>query len=433
MRFLPLILALSLAFPVASDTHEDINKTPDISGLPSKTNNEVEVLHWWTSGGEALAVNALKDMMKEKGHKWKDFAVAGRAGESAINTLRTRALSGNPPDVAQIKGPEIQEWGELGFLVNIDDVAEEQRWNELVPARVSDYLKVDGHYVAAPFNIHRVNWLWANPDVFAQAGAELPQSMDEFFIAAEKIKAAGFIPLALGSEAWQETTLFESIALAIMGTDDFRKAFSEHNSDLLTGEKMRETLLTLRRMKQYTDADSPGRNWSDTTSLVIEGKAAMQMMGDWAKGEFLAANKVSGKDFVCIPAPGTANQFSFNIDSFVFFKSSDPQQTASQKELAKLILEPDFQEEFNLSKGSIPVRVDINMTRFDPCAQDAMQAFLRAAATDNLVASLSHNMAIGRASQVALFDVISRYYNDDEVNIDETMRHIRAAVLADKL
>ncbi|MDD1793066.1 ABC transporter substrate-binding protein [Enterovibrio sp. ZSDZ42] len=427
MNIVSILLSLSLSVPVfaiAADTQSTSENT---------NGSEIEVLHWWTSGGEALAVKELKDMMKEQGHNWKDFAVPGRAGASAINTLRIRTLSGNPPDVAQIKGPEIQEWGAQGFLTNIDDVAEQQSWSELLPRRVSDYLKVDGHYVAVPFNIHRVNWLWANRKVFEEVGAALPQTLDEFFVAAEKIKAAGYIPLALGNEAWQEATLFESIALAIMGTDDFRRAFSEHNSELLTGSKMRETLLTLRRMKQYTDANSPGRSWSDTTSLVIEGKAAMQIMGDWAKGEFLAADKIAGKDFVCLPAPGTANQFSFNIDSFVFFNKDNPQTIASQKELATLILDPEFQREFNQNKGSIPVRVDIDMQNFDDCAQDAMQAFLRAAATDNLVASLSHNMAIGRASQIALFDVISRFYNNDNVDIDETLRHVRAAVLADKL
>ncbi|MDD1780881.1 ABC transporter substrate-binding protein [Enterovibrio sp. ZSDZ35] len=416
MKLRTFLLSLSIALPVfASD------------------NQELEVLHWWTSGGEAAAVDSLKQKMKEEGRPWKDFAVAGLAGESATNTLRIRALSGNPPDVAQIKGPEIQEWGKAGFLTNLDDIALEQQWSRLVPTRVADYLKVNDHYVAVPFNIHRVNWLWANPEIFIKSGAKLPETLDDFFVAADKIKTAGYIPLALGNEPWQETTLFESIALAVMGSDQFRQAFIEGNSDALSSDKLRESLEIFRRMKQYTDADAPGRNWSDTTALVIEGKAAMQMMGDWAKGEFIAANKQEGKDYVCIPAPGTANQFSFNVDSFVFFKNGDPETIKSQKALATLILEPEFQKEFNLTKGSIPVRIDMDMQGFDGCAKQSMEAFLRTAATDNLVASLSHNMAIGRASQIALFDVISRFFENEDVDINDTMRHIRAAVLADKL
>ena len=44
----------------------------------------------------------------------------------------------------------------------------------------------------------------------------------------------------------------------------------------------------------------PGRNWNDATAMVITGKAGVQMMGDWAKGEFLAANQTAGKEFGCV-------------------------------------------------------------------------------------------------------------------------------------
>lgn len=395
--------------------------------------NSLEVLHWWTSGSEARALSSLKDKMQLNGHHWQDFAVYGLAGESAINTLRIRTLSGNPPNVAQIKGPEIQTWGNAGFLTSLNDLAAEQQWDRVIPSHIASFLKVDDHYVAVPFNIHRVNWLWANPKIFEQANATLPRTLDDFFVAAEKIKTAGFIALALGNEPWQKATLFEAVALAIMGSADFKKAFIDGDSMLLSGQKMRDTLTAFRQMKQYTDPKSLGRNWNQTTALVINDEAAMQIMGDWAKGEFLAANKIENIDYICIPAPGTANQFSFNVDSFVFFKSQDPDITLSQKALATNILDPTFQQEFNLNKGSIPVRVDLEMTNFDGCAKSAMNAFLRAAATDNLVPSLSHNMAVGRASQIALFDVIARFFNNDDITIDDSIRHIRAAVLADKL
>ena len=83
---------------------------------------EVEVLHWWTSGGEAKAAAALKQMMEDQGHTWKDFAVAGGGGEAAMTVLKTRAVSGNPPAAAQIKGLDIQEWAKLGFLTSLDDM-----------------------------------------------------------------------------------------------------------------------------------------------------------------------------------------------------------------------------------------------------------------------------------------------------------------------
>ena len=71
---------------------------------------DVEVLHWWTSGGEAKAAAELKSSMQKKGHTWKDFAVAGGGGDAAMTVLKSRVVSGNAPAAAQIKGPSIQEW-----------------------------------------------------------------------------------------------------------------------------------------------------------------------------------------------------------------------------------------------------------------------------------------------------------------------------------
>ena len=125
---------------------------------------EVEVLHYWTSGGEAKAASALKATLQAKGHSWKDFAVAGGGGDSAMTVLKSRVVSGNAPAAAQIKGPSIQEWGAEGVLANLDDVAKANNWDALLPKVVSDVMKYKGNYVAVPVNVHRVNWLWANPE-----------------------------------------------------------------------------------------------------------------------------------------------------------------------------------------------------------------------------------------------------------------------------
>ena len=141
---------------------------------------EVEVLHWWTSGGEAKAAAELKATMQSKGHTWKDFAVAGGGGENAMTVLKSRVVSGNPPTAAQIKGPTIQEWGAEGVLANLDDTAKAGTWDGLLPPVVANVMKYQGHYVAAPVNVHRVNWMWVNPEVFKKAGAKVPTTWEEF-------------------------------------------------------------------------------------------------------------------------------------------------------------------------------------------------------------------------------------------------------------
>src|SRR5512133_732952 len=154
---------------------------------------EVEVLHWWTSGGEAKSVGELKKIMQGKGNTWKDFAVAGGGGDNAMTVLKSRVVAGNPPAAAQIKGPAIQEWASEGVLANLDATAKAEKWDSLLPKVVADVMKYKGNYVAAPVNVHRVNWLWANAAVLKKSGvADMPKTWNDFFAAADKIKKAGF-------------------------------------------------------------------------------------------------------------------------------------------------------------------------------------------------------------------------------------------------
>jgi len=142
---------------------------------------EVEVLHYWTSGGEAKSVAELKDMMGKRGHTWKDFTVTGGGGQNAMAVLKQRVLAGNAPAAANIKGPAIQEWAELGVLTNLDAMASFEKWDDTLPKVVADQMKYKGRYVAVPVNVHRVNWLWANSAVLKKAGVTaLPKTYDEF-------------------------------------------------------------------------------------------------------------------------------------------------------------------------------------------------------------------------------------------------------------
>lgn len=374
---------------------------------------EVEVLHWWTSGGEAAAVAVLKDLLEEEGYTWVDFAVAGGGGDAAMTTLKSRALAGNPPAAAQVKGPQIQLWGDEDVLTNLDSVADANDWDSLLPKVVADVMKYKGHYVAVPVNVHRINWMWANPAVFEKAGAKIPTTWAEFEEAAEKIQAAGLVPLAWGGQNWQEATVFEIIVSGVGGTDFFKKTLIEADVAALGSAKMVEVFETLRMLLKYTDPGSPNRDWNLATSMVINGEAAMQFMGDWAKGEFTAAGKVPGTDYIATQAPETSGQFIFNIDSFIMFNVDKKNQEA-QKAMARLIIEPKFQEVFNINKGSIPVRLGMPEDPFDAPARLAMKDFSATSKSGDLIPSMAHEMAVMPEIRGAMLDVITNFCNSDQ-------------------
>jgi glucose/mannose transport system substrate-binding protein len=388
----------------------------------------VEVLHWWTSGGESKSVEELKRLLAAQGHTWRDFAVAGGGGDTAMTVLRQRVLAGNPPAAAQIKGPAIQEWGKLNVLADLDDVAAEQKWDAQLPKVVANVMKVNGHYVAAPVNVHRVNWLWINREALRKTGAKVPNTWDEFFSVAEKMKANGIIPIAHGGQSWQEFTTFESVVLGVAGAEFYRRAFVQLDPTALKSNTMASALQTFRRIKDYTDAKAPGRDWNVATGMVIKGEAGMQFMGDWAKGEFLAAGKQPAKDFVCVAAPGTARAFTFNVDSFAMFRLKDPQAIKAQKALAGTIMRPDFQQTFNLNKGSIPVGTGVQMDKFDLCAQESAAYFAATAMINTLVPSIAHLMAQPAPIETALREVVAAYWNDDRMTTEEAMARMVSGV-----
>ena len=406
-----------------------------LSALAADSKGTVEVVHWWTSGGEKAAVDVLRAQVEKDGFTWKDGAVAGGGGATAMTVLKSRAVAGNPPGAAQIKGPDIQEWASTGLLDTdaLTDVAAQEKWDSLLSKKVSDTVKFEGKYVAVPVNIHRVNWLWINPEVFKKAGIDkAPTTLEEFYAAGDKLKAAGFIALAHGGQPWQDSTVYEDIVLSVMGPAGFKKAFVDRDQATLSGPDMVKAFTELKKVATYMDPNRAGRDWNIAAADVINGKAGMQMMGDWAKSEWTAAHKVAGKDYQCVPFPGTQNAFTYNIDSLAMFSQKDKTTTAAQQDLAKVALGVDFQKVFSINKGSIPVRTDMlndmNKYGFDACAQTAAKDFLADDKSGGLQPSMAHNMATNLAVQGAIFDTVTNYINDPKADPAQTAKKLAAAV-----
>jgi len=372
---------------------------------------QAEVLHWWTSGGEAKSVAVLQQEFADNGGTWTDMPVAGGGGDAAMTALRARVLSGNAPTAVQLKGPAIQEWYEEGVLADISGVAEAEGWGDLLPEALAEHMKCEGTWCAAPVNVHRVDWIWANADLLEQNGIEMPTTWDEFNAAAEKLQAAGVIPLAHGGQSWQDATVFETVVLGLGGPEFFRSALIDLDPEALGSDTMVQVFDQMRTMRGFVDDNFSGRDWNLATAMVMNGEAAFQIMGDWAKGEFIAAGKVPGEDFLCGSTPGDG--FLYNVDSFAMFTVEGEDKIAGQDLLAKLIMGPNFQEVFNLNKGSIPARTDVALDDFDMCAQKSSEDMTASADSGALLPSYAHGMALRGAQAGAITDVVTAHFNSD--------------------
>ncbi|KQY10408.1 sugar ABC transporter substrate-binding protein [Massilia sp. Root133] len=386
---------------------------------------ELEVLHFWDVGDDARAVNVLKSTLQRQGHTWKDFAVTADANGFPLFLLRSRVQSGNPPAAAQVKAPVIQQWAREGALANLDATARAGQWDAVLPRVVSDAMKYKGSYVAVPANIHRVNWLWINTRILKRANAQVPVTWDDFFAAAGAMKRAGYIAVTHGGQPWQDFLLFENVVLGVGGPEFYRKAFVALDPGALAGPVMEQALQTFRRIKPYTDVAAMGRNWNVAASRLANGEAGMQFMGDWAKPIFQTAQRRGNLEFACVPAPGTAKSYAYTVDSFALFKVNSPAKTRAQQDFAADLLAPGVQEEFNLVKGSIPVRQGVDLTKFDRCAKQSAAAFEAASRGGTLVPSIS--MALPPTVEDAMREAVSAYWHDDRITARATMQRLVAA------
>jgi len=383
---------------------------------------KAEVIHWWTSGGESAAVKTLADAYTNAGGVWVDTAIA--LGEQARSVAVNRILGGNPPTAAQFNtSKQFLDLVEQGMLNPIDNVAQQQGWDKLLPETVLSVVRVKGHYYAAPVNIHMPTWIWYSKAAFKQAGigAE-PKTFDELFAVLDKLRAAGLVPLAHGGQPWQDNIVFTAVLANVGGTELYLKVLRDKDRQAIEGEAFKKVLLSFKRLQSYTDKGSPGRNWNDATSMLIAGKAGVQIMGDWAKGEFAQAHQSPGKDFGCIAGFGAKSPYIIQGDVFVFPKTSDPQAIKAQQLLAGVMLAPVTQVAFSNKKGSIPVRTDVDVSSMDLCAQQGLA----------IMKDKSRHLGNGEIymspdQNGALTDILTAYWNKNQP-VEKVQKDIAAAL-----
>ena len=309
------------------------------------------------------------------------------------------------------------------MLNPIDNVAQQQGWDKLLPETVLSVVRVKGHYYAAPVNIHMPTWIWYSKAAFKPAGiATEPKSVDELFAALDKLRAAGLVPLAHGGQPWQENIVFTAVLANVGGTELYLKVFRDKDRQTIEGEAFKKVLLSFKRLQSYTDKGAPGRNWNDATSMLITGKAGVQIMGDWAKGEFAQARQSPGKDYGCIAGFGAKSPYIIQGDVFVFPKTNDPQAIKAQQLLASVMLTPATQVAFSNKKGSIPVRTDVDSASMDLCAQQGL-----AIMKDKSRQLGNGEIYMSPDQNGALTDILTAYWNKN-LPVEKVQKDIAAAL-----
>ena len=390
-------------------------------GTTAAKAEQLELMHFWTSGGEAAAIGVVKNEAAKAGIEWKDAAVAGGNGMNAYQVLQARVAAGNPPAAMQMHGAQMTQYANAGLLLDLSEIADQQGWDKKIVPDLLHFARIDGKFVGVPFNMHRANWMWINKQILDDIGAEPPKNWDEFFALGDKLKEKGITPLAAGGQPWQDYLLWEQVVLGSQSRDYFVNALVKADPKEIDKPEMRNAFEVFRKVLSYTDTNRANQDWNLATANVINGQAAMQMMGDWALGEFTKAGKTAGKDFVCVTSPGTEGVFDWNADFWGFFRGLNESKQEAQKKLAEITLDPAVQKSFNMLKGSSPAVLEVGADGFSPCQQKDIEDRLAAIKSGNMVGSISQNSSVSTEVSGVYQDAVTQFAADPNMTPDQAV------------
>ena len=376
--FVPVVIALTVMLMVAGGTFPAQAK--DLSG-------QLEIFSWW-AGNEGPALQALIDLYKNRHPKVEvvNATVTGGSGVNAKAVLKTRMLGGEPPDSFQVHAGQelIGTWVKADRMEDLTFLFKEQGWMDVFPKGLVKQIGTETGIWSVPVNIHRSNVIWYIPANLEKWGAKVPGTWAEFFVIASKLKEKGVVPLAL-AQNWTANHLWESVALASLGAKNWDALWAgELAFDSPEGIAAWELF---GKVLAFTNEDASSLSWQQATDMVVDGRAAFNIMGDWAAGYLSTTKKLAaGSGFGWAPSPGTVGGFMFLADSFGLPKGA-PNRDNVIAWLA-LLGSKEGSDAFNPLKGSISARTDANLAKYNDYAKSASADF----GSNRIVGSVAHGV-----------------------------------------
>jgi glucose/mannose transport system substrate-binding protein len=390
----------------------------------------VTVITQWSAGSDGAAITALGDLFTKAGGDWQHNPVPGFTTDM-MNKLRAQILSGDPPAVSQLKGPEIAAWSKIAPTVNLDADVAAAGYEKVVAPELVKLHKPFGHWIALPLQVYRINSIWISKKAADKVGVTaIPKTWAEYNAIGEKMAKAGIQPVANGGTKWDNGMIWE-IALSGISPAAYRKAVMELDAATLKGPEVLAAFEQTRKMSQWMDPNTASQHYSTFIPKFMKGDAGMLLMGGWVQGVYKKAG-YQYSDYITGPAPQDNGKpaFDLNADAFIFWQRKEPEFTAGQHLLAKLVMEKDTQKMYSSITGSLPVRTDMDLS--DPTFSDAQReaaASLGAAVKANQsVLSLAHNMAQPNQITAAMIDSLVEFVSDKSLSPKDGQKRLAEAV-----
>jgi glucose/mannose transport system substrate-binding protein len=377
---------------------------------------ELEVTHWWTSAGEAAAVAEFARVFEEQtGHTWVDSALSG-SGTGANPVIISRIIGGDPMGATQMNtGRDAEELIQAGLMRDLTDIAEELNIKEFyVDEALLEPCTYEGRIYCFPINIHSWDWLWLSTAAYEEIGQPVPTTWDEYVASWPALEEAGIIPFGLAT-GWPIAGVPGVLLSGIGGSDLVLAINRDKDAEAVRSPEFRKVAEAMDAIRSVVSPETMVPAFADVGNQLLAGEAAGNIHGDWLQGDLQVAGGVPGEDYECLPALGMNDQLSGGGDAFYFPvlpEGTDPAVIEAQTELAKILVGKEAQLAFNLKKGSMPIRTDIDLSQANACMQKALELL------DNGLLP-SGDFALSSDTQQQLQDLNIEFLGDDSITIDD--------------
>ena len=377
---------------------------------------DLEVTHWWTSAGEAAAVAEFARVFEEQtGNNWVDSALSG-SGTGANPVIISRILGGDPMGATQMNtGRDAEELIQAGLMRDLTDIATEMKIEDFyVDKTLLEPCTYEGKIYCFPVNIHSWDWLWLSTAAYEKIGTPVPKDWNEYVASWPKLQEAGILPFGLAT-GWPISGVPGVLMSGLGGSELVLKINRDKDADAVRGPEFRKVAEAMDALRQVISPDMMVPSFGDVGNQLLSGEAAGNIHGDWLQGDLQVAGGVPGVNYECLPALGLGDQLTGGGDAFYFPvlpEGTDPAVLQAQTDLAKLLIGPEAQLAFNLKKGSMPIRLDVDLSKANACMQKAIKLL-----GNGLLPS--GDFALSSDTQQQLQDLNIEFLDDDGITVDD--------------
>jgi multiple sugar transport system substrate-binding protein/raffinose/stachyose/melibiose transport system substrate-binding protein len=329
-------------------------------------------VHYFGGDMGKAAMTSIIDGFNKSQQKCE--VVDNTTGHEDFKTQILVMLAGdNPPDIfSNWAGARTEFVQKAGRLLELSDFWKANNLDKVLVPGIQSAANYNGGVYAIPQNYHFTG-LFYNPKVMAKAGiTEMPKTYEEFLAMAEKLKASGVTPFALGSkDRWPAYFWFDFLLSYTAGHDYRAKLQSGQASfedpEVVKAMEMWKELVD----KGYFTKDPNGYIWTDAADQVAKGEAAMTLMGTFITGYWDGNGLKPGTDYDMFPFP----QIDPKVDPATFASvdaweiPKDAKNGDCGKELIKWFLTPENQKTWAVGQGALAAS-----TQVDPAMYNSVMA-----------------------------------------------------------